>query len=79
MHCGDSAIRIRVITLEIIHELTASGKQPLASESMNLAVFENEHAGGGVITGKPDMEVLAQAMSLMSTILGSGVFWHTTC
>jgi hypothetical protein len=33
-------------------------------------VFENGHAGGGVITGKPDMEALAQAISLMSNILG---------
>jgi hypothetical protein len=32
-----------------------------------------------VITGKPDMEALAQAISLMSNILGFDALWHTAC
>ena len=32
-----------------------------------------------MITGKPDMEALAQAISLMSIILGFDFLWHTAC
>jgi hypothetical protein len=47
---------------------------------MNLAdVFENGHAGGRVITGKLEIEALAQAKSLMSNILGSDALWRTAC
>ena len=63
-----------------MHELTARQVSSLiASEQMNLVVFENGHAGARVITGKPDMEALAKAISLTNNILGFDALWHTAC
>lgn len=32
-----------------------------------------------MVSGKPEMEALAQAISLMSIILGFDFLWHTAC
>ncbi len=32
-----------------------------------------------MINGKPDMEALAQPISLMTNILGFDFLWHTAC
>ena len=63
-----------------MHDLTAaSGSSLIASDQMNLAVFENGQARSRVVNGEPDMEALAQAISLMSSILGFYFLWHTAC
>jgi hypothetical protein len=64
----------------MMHELAARPVSSLiASEQMSLAGVREWTCRGKNEHWQPDMETLAEAISLMSNILGFDAIWRITC